>query len=261
MLYPAYEWHRRLTEPARISSELLHRTLSGLPAPVAQLAGTRRLRAVSEIVAGARPTHVRPDWGIDAVTIAGESVPVDVQPVLATPFATLLHFATTGVTGRTPMLVVGPISGHFATLLRPTVRTLLADHDVYVLDWHNARDIPVAEGRFGLDEYIDHVLAAMRHLGPDHHALAVCQPAPLVLSAVAVLAAADDPAQPRPTTPPGTSPGLLATAVALRLAVPHGEVATHAWPWPADLGDLQAVSRVLAALRESARLEAPARVA
>ncbi|MFC5950951.1 polyhydroxyalkanoate depolymerase [Pseudonocardia lutea] len=200
MLYPAYEWHRRLTEPARISSKLLHRTLSGLPAPVAELGGTRRLKAVSEIVAGSRPTHVRPDWGIDSVTVAGQRVAVEVRPVLATPFATLLHFATPGVTGRTPTLLVGPISGHFATLLRPTVRMLLSDHDVYVLDWHNARDVPVEEGRFGLDEYIDHVLAAMRHLGPGHHALAVCQPAPLVLAAVALLAVADDPAQPRSLT-------------------------------------------------------------
>lgn len=200
LLYPAYELHRRLTEPARISSEILHRTLSGLPAPVAGLRGTRRLKAISEIVAGSRPTHVRPDWDIESVTVAGQTVEVDVTPVLATPFASLLHFATPGVTGRTPVLLVGPISGHFATLLRPTVRTLLADHDVYVLDWHNARDIPVGDGRFGLDEYIDHVLAAMRHLGPDHHAMAVCQPAPLVLAAVAVLAAVDDPAQPRSVT-------------------------------------------------------------
>lgn len=200
MLYPTYEWHRRLTEPARISSKLLHRTLSGLPTPLAQLPGTRRLKAVSEVAAGTRPTHVRPDWGIDSVTIAGESVQVVVRPVLTTPFATLLHFATAGVTGRTSTLLMGPISGHFATLLRPTVRTLLAHHDVYVLDWHNARDIPVTEGRFGLDEYIDHVMSAMRYLGPDHHALAVCQPAPLVLGAVAVLAAANDPAQPRSLT-------------------------------------------------------------
>lgn len=200
MLYPAYELHRRLIEPVRFSSGLLHRTLSSLPTPVAELRGTRRLRAVSEIVAGSRPTHVRPEWGIESVTIAEQTVDVDVTPVLTTPFASLLHFATPGVTGRTPVLLVGPISGHFATLLRPTVRTLLADHDVYVLDWHNARDIPADEGRFGLDEYIDHVLAAMRHLGPGHHAMAVCQPAPLVLAAVAVLAAVDDPAQPRSVT-------------------------------------------------------------
>jgi poly(3-hydroxybutyrate) depolymerase len=98
------------------------------------------------------------------------------------------------------VLLVGPISGHLATLLRPTVATLLADHDVFVLDWHNARDIPVDAGRFGLDEYIDHVLQALRHLGPDTHVLAVCQPAPLVLAAVAVLAADDDPAQPTSLT-------------------------------------------------------------
>src|ERR671920_2482856 len=90
--------------------------------------------------------------------------------------------------------------GHFATLLRPTVRTLLADHDVFVIDWHNARDVPVSAGRFGLDEYVDHVLQAVRHLGRDTHVLAVCQPAPLVLAAVALLAADDDPAQPRSLT-------------------------------------------------------------
>jgi poly(3-hydroxybutyrate) depolymerase len=85
-------------------------------------------------------------------------------------------------------------------LLRPTVRTLLADHDVFVVDWHNARDVPVAAGRFGLDEYVDHVLQAVRHLGRDTHVMAVCQPAPLVLAAVALMAADGDPAQPRSLT-------------------------------------------------------------
>jgi poly(3-hydroxybutyrate) depolymerase len=98
------------------------------------------------------------------------------------------------------VLVIGPMSGHFATLLRPTVRTLLADHDVVVVDWHNARDVPLAEGRFGLDEYVDHVLQALRHLGPGTHVVAVCQPAPLVLAAVALLAEDGDPATPRSMT-------------------------------------------------------------
>ena len=200
MLYTAYEWQRRLTAPVRTTSTVTLRALDALPAPLVRSPGTRRLRAACHVVAGARPTHVRPDWGIDSVVVDGEPTDVDVRPVLSTPFADVLHFAKPAVSGQPRTLLVGPISGHFATLLRPTVRTLLADHDVYVLDWHNARDIPVDEGRFGLDEYIDHVLAAMRHLGPDHHALAVCQPAPLVLAAVAVLAAADDPAQPRSLT-------------------------------------------------------------
>jgi len=200
MLYTAYEWQRRLSAPARTTSALTARALEGLPAPLAALPGPRRVRALCQIVAGARPTHDRPDWGIDSVPVDGVETEVYQRPALSTPFATVLHFAKPAVSGQPQVLVVGPMSGHFATLLRPTVRTLLADHDVYVVDWHNARDIPAVEGRFGLDEYIDHVLAALRHLGPDTHVLAVCQPAPLVLAAVAVLAADGDPAQPRSLT-------------------------------------------------------------
>jgi poly(3-hydroxybutyrate) depolymerase len=200
MLYTAYEWQQRLTAPMRAGASLMTQALATLPATVADLPGPRRLRAAGQLVASARPTHVRPDWGIDSVVVDGQATEVEVRSATSTPFATLLHFATPAAGDRPRVLLVGPISGHFATLLRPTVRTLLADHDVHVLDWHNARDIPVDAGRFGLDEYIDHVMAAVRHIGPDTHVLAVCQPAPLVLAAVAVLAAAGDPAQPSSLT-------------------------------------------------------------
>ncbi|MBM7804361.1 poly(3-hydroxybutyrate) depolymerase [Geodermatophilus bullaregiensis] len=200
MLYTAYEWQQRLTAPARTTSALTARAIEALPAPLAGLPAPRRLRAACRIVADARPTHVRPEWGIDAVEVDGRSAEVVVGSALSTPFADVLHFAKPDVGEQPRVLVVGPISGHFATLLRPTVRTLLADHDVYVVDWRNARDVPVSAGRFGLDEYVDHVLQALRHLGGDTHVMAVCQPAPLVLAAVAVLAAADDPAQPRSVT-------------------------------------------------------------
>jgi poly(3-hydroxybutyrate) depolymerase len=200
MLYTAYEWQRRLTGPTVATSTRIARALGGLPAPLASMRGLRRLRAACQVVSGARPTHVRPDWRIDSVTVDGQVTDVDIRPDVTTPFATLLHFAKPDVSQLPKVLLVGPISGHFATLLRPTVRTLLADHDVHVLDWHNARDIPAGEGRFGLDEYIDHVLQAMRHLGPDTHVLAVCQPAPLVLAAVSVLAAAGDAALPSTLT-------------------------------------------------------------
>lgn len=200
MLYTAYEWQQRLTAPARTTSALTARAIESLPRPLAGLPGPRRLRAACRIVADARPTHVRPEWGIDEVAVGGAPTPVEVTAVHSTPFADLLHFARPGVTGQPRVLVVGPVSGHFTTLLRPTVRTLLADHDVHVVDWRNARDVPVEAGRFGLDEYVDHVLAAMRHLGGDTHVVAVCQPAPLVLTAVALLAADDDPAQPRSLT-------------------------------------------------------------
>ncbi|WP_448628361.1 polyhydroxyalkanoate depolymerase [Geodermatophilus sp. URMC 64] len=200
MLYTAYEWQRRLSAPTRITSELTARALQGLPVPLAGLPSARRLRAACDIVARSRPTHERPHWDIESVVVDGRDADVFPQAETSTPFATLVHFAKPAVTGQPRVLVVGPMSGHFATLLRPTIRTLLADHDVFVLDWHNARDIPLEHGRFGLDEYIDHVLQALRHLGPDTHVLAVCQPAPLVLAAVALLAEDDDPAQPSSLT-------------------------------------------------------------
>ncbi|HZB21473.1 MAG TPA: polyhydroxyalkanoate depolymerase [Blastococcus sp.] len=200
MLYSTYQLHRRLGRPVRAASGLTARALHALPAPAASLPPVRQLRAACDIVARARPTHYRPDWGIEAVDVDGRLAEVVQQPVTTTPFATLLHFAKPTVAQQPRVLVVGPMSGHFATLLRPTIRTLLTGHDVHVLDWHNARDIPVEHGRFGLDEYIEHVMEALCELGPDIHVVAVCQPAVPVLAAVALLAAADDPAQPESLT-------------------------------------------------------------
>ncbi|WP_409329683.1 polyhydroxyalkanoate depolymerase [Trujillonella humicola] len=200
MLYNAYELHRRAVRPVRMTSALTARAVGALPAPLAGLPGARRLRAACDIVARARPTHRCPEWGIDTVSVGGREVRVRREPEFATPFATLQHFARPAVQGQPRVLVVGPMSGHFTTLLRPTIRTLLRDHDVFVLDWHNARDIPLEHGAFGLDEYIEHVMQALRHLGPDTHVVAVCQPAVPVLAAVSLLAAEDDPAQPASLT-------------------------------------------------------------
>src|SRR3712207_2350976 len=134
------------------------------------------------------------------VPVGDRQVDVFERPALITPFGTLLHFAKPSVTDQPRVLVVGPMSGHFTTLIRPTIRTLLSDQDVYAIDWHNARDIPAEHGPFGLDEYIDHVMEALRHLGPDTHVVAVCQPAVPVLAAVALLAEAGDPAEPASVT-------------------------------------------------------------
>jgi poly(3-hydroxybutyrate) depolymerase len=199
MLYTAYELQRRLASPLVAASERTARALGTVPSPLAGL-GIRHARAACDIVAHARPTHDRPPFGIDAVPVGAETVAVTERPTLRTPFATLLHFDRPAVTGQPRVLVVGPMSGHFTTLIRPTIRTLLRDHDVHVLDWHNARDIPVEHGPFGLDEYIEHVVQALRHLGPDTHVVAVCQPAVPVLAAVALLAAEGDVAQPSSLT-------------------------------------------------------------
>ena len=200
MLYSTYQLQRRLIRPVRATSGLTARALHALPSPVAALPPVRQLRAACDIVSRARPTHYCPDWGIDTVQVDDQVAEVVQEPVTTTPFATLLHFAKPTVAQQPRVLVVGPMSGHFTTLLRPTIRTLLTGHDVHVLDWHNARDIPLEHGRFGLDEYIEHVMQALRQLGPDTHVVAVCQPAVPVLAAVALLAAADDPAQPESLT-------------------------------------------------------------
>jgi polyhydroxyalkanoate depolymerase len=118
----------------------------------------------------------------------------------ATPFGTLLHFRKDVATAQPRMLVVAPLSGHFATLLRNTVRTLLADHDVFITDWHNARDIPVADGAFGLDEYVDHLIRFLDAIGPGTHVLSVCQPCVQVLAAATLMAEERHPAEPRSMT-------------------------------------------------------------
>ena len=142
---------------------------------------------------------IKPDWEIPAiVSDDGQDHIVYVEPELKRPFGDLVRFR---VARRDPMprkvLLVAPMSGHYATLLRSTVRSLLPDCDVYVTDWHNARDIPVSCGKFDIEDYTQYIVDFIRHLGPDTNVIAVCQPAPLTLAATALLAAEDPAAQPR----------------------------------------------------------------
>ncbi len=144
----------------------------------------------------------KPDWGIRSIPVAGaQDHLVDVNVVVEKPFGDLIHFS---VRRRAPMarkiLLVAPMSGHYATLLRSTVASLLPDADIYVTDWKNARDIPVSAGKFDIEDYTLYLVEFMRHLGPDTHVIAVCQPAPLTLAATAYLAAEDPAAQPRSLT-------------------------------------------------------------
>jgi poly(3-hydroxybutyrate) depolymerase len=144
----------------------------------------------------------KPDWGIRSIPGPdGQDHLVDVVNVVDKPFGSLIHFH---VRRREPMarkiLLVAPMSGHYATLLRSTVSSLLPDADVYVTDWHNARDIPVSEGKFDIEDYTLYLVDFMRHLGPDTHVIAICQPAPLTLAATAYLAGEDPAAQPRSLT-------------------------------------------------------------
>jgi poly(3-hydroxybutyrate) depolymerase len=146
-------------------------------------------------------THHRPAFNIGPVLVGNREVPVREEVAMGMPFGTLLHFAKDDIdTPQPKVLVVAPLSGHFATLLRGTIQTLLRDHDVYVTDWVNARDVPLEDGRFGFDDYVDYVIAFLEHLGPEANVLAVCQPCVQVLAAVSVMAEDRNPAQPRTMT-------------------------------------------------------------
>lgn len=145
---------------------------------------------------------VKPDWGIRTFTCEdGKDHLVHIDTVMDKDFGNLVHFR---IPGRKPsprkVLLVAPMSGHYATLLRSTVKSLLVDCEVYITDWHNARDIPVSAGKFDIEDYTLYLVDFMRFLGPDTHVIAVCQPAPLTLAATAYLAEEDPSAQPRSLT-------------------------------------------------------------
>ena len=146
--------------------------------------------------------NAKPDWGIRSIPCAdGKDHLVNIETVVEHPFANLLHFDVADrPEQRRKILLVAPMSGHYATLLRSTVISLIPDSEVYVTDWHNARDVPVSAGKFDIEDYTLYLVEFMRHLGPDIHVIAVCQPAPLTLAATAYLAEEDPDAQPRSLT-------------------------------------------------------------
>ena len=187
MMYQAYQAQSDLMRPLRQLAKV-HGSMLGTEPPQPGFAGIGRPgMAASKVFELSEVTHRRPPWRLDSVMVKGEAQPVVEEVALRTPFAELLRFAKPGVTGQPKLLVVAPMSGHFATLLRDTVRTALQDHDVYVTDWLNVRDVPLAAGRFGLDEYIEHVMRFIESLGPGGHVLAVCQPTVAALAAVALM--------------------------------------------------------------------------
>lgn len=200
MLYQYLQAGQDLLDPAR-------RLARGMGGILGQIAGghpagwaLRAWGAGLEVFGHAGTTHRRPAFGIGQVRAGNREVAVAEEVVAATPFASLIRFRPDVGQPLPRVLVVAPMSGHFATLLRNTVQVLLADHEVYLTDWHNARDTPLAAGRFGLDEFTDHIIGFLEHLGPGSHVLAVCQPVVAVLAAVALMAEDRNRASPRSMT-------------------------------------------------------------
>jgi poly(3-hydroxybutyrate) depolymerase len=200
MLYQVYQTHSDVMDPVRTWANTALRAIGQPLAGVANNAVLRNLTAAYELIARAGLTHDRPAFGIDKVTVGNREVAVQEHAALSTPFGTLLHFKKDVDMAQPRVLLVAPLSGHFATLLRGTMRTMLPEHDVYITDWHNVRDVALTHGRFGFDEYIEHLIRFLEAIGPGAHVIAVCQPCVAALVATAVMAQMNHAATPRSMT-------------------------------------------------------------
>jgi poly(3-hydroxybutyrate) depolymerase len=201
VIYQLYEHSRALLAPAESMAAMGARLFSDPTGWLGLLPGASRVAAGYELVYRISKAYERPELGIHQVEAHGHRVAVLQETVLAKPFCRLLHFKRFGdsdalnaaLKADAVVLVVAPLSGHYATLLRDTVRTLLQDHDVYLTDWLDARVVPLEQGPFTLDHYVDYVRALIRTLGAERlHVIAVCQPAVPVLAAAALMASAGE---------------------------------------------------------------------
>jgi poly(3-hydroxybutyrate) depolymerase len=199
-LYWLYEMGHATLQPARAIADATRIYLKNPFNPLGHTAYGKGVAAAAELFERSTRRYAKPDWRIDSVVVGGEPAPINISTVWDQPFCRLLHFERMFChMPRRPqpkVLIVAPMSGHYATLLRGTVEALLPNHDVYITDWVDARMVPVAQGRFDLDDYIDYVIAMLRFLGGDCHVIAVCQPSVPVLAATALMEANDDPCSP-----------------------------------------------------------------
>ena len=200
MIYKIYQAQADLMYPARQSARFGASLARAMDVGEFTPVPLRQFGAACSLLADSGLTHQRPDYGFSSTRMGNDVVGVTEESRLETPFGTLLRFRKDTAVVQPRVLVVAPMSGHFATLLRGTVAVLLPDHDVYITDWKNARDIPVSDGVFGFDEYVDHLIRFMEAIGEGSHMIAVCQPAVAGLAAAAVMAEAGNRAQPRSLT-------------------------------------------------------------
>ncbi|ACY14947.1 polyhydroxyalkanoate depolymerase [Haliangium ochraceum] len=207
MLYHLYEWNHAAMAPLRA---VTHTTQVLLDNPYNLLARTplgRMTKAACEVFERATRRYGKPAFGLHETVRDGHRGSVSEDVVKSMPFCDLIHFRRAwhmegaansgrGAQDDPKVLIVAPMSGHYATLLRGTVAAMLPEHDVYITDWRDARVVPANQGAFGLEDYIEYVMKCLQHIGPGAHVLAVCQPGPAVLAATAILAARGDEAQP-----------------------------------------------------------------
>lgn len=200
MHYYAYEMAHAVLSPWRFVMQGLRHCLDWPFNPMSHTIVGRNIVAACEVFENITRRYGKPEFGIKSTHIGGLEVPVQEETVLVKPFCNLVHFARdTDVAGKRydpKVLIVAPMSGHYATLLRGTVAAMLPEHEVYITDWVDAREIPLAMGRFDFDDYVDYLIDFVRFMGPNTHMIAVCQPAVPCLVATAVMAARGESIQP-----------------------------------------------------------------
>ncbi|MGA2551067.1 MAG: polyhydroxyalkanoate depolymerase [Burkholderiaceae bacterium] len=200
MIYQVYQTYADLLEPLRWNAHSAAPLLNWSYRDPRSAVTLRAWAAACEIFGDMRLTDARPPFGISRVQSHDEEFEVEEKVEYSTAFGSLLHFVKKPERTQPAVLLVAPMSGHFATLLRGTVQTLLADHDVYITDWHNARDVPADAGQFDLSDYIAHLMLFLKVIGPGAHMIAVCQPTVPALAAAALLAEDKSDVQPRTLT-------------------------------------------------------------
>jgi poly(3-hydroxybutyrate) depolymerase len=191
--YWLYELSHAALDPSRAMADATRLFFKNPANPLSHTTYGKTVAAAMEVFERSTRVYGRPEWRIDSTSIGGERIAVDIKTVWERPFCRVLHFERAfSHAPRRPqpkLLIVAPLSGHYATLLRGTVEAFLPNHEVYITDWRNARSVPLSDGRFDLDDYIDYLVSILHMFGGDVHVIAVCQPAVPVLAAVALMEA------------------------------------------------------------------------
>ena len=202
--YLGYELAHAFISPLRFWSTALRLGLDNPFSPMSLNPFSKSLSAALEVFEGLTKRYGKPVFGIAETTINGIKATISEERVLSKPFCDLLHFkrdpAVTSQRNDPKVLLIAPMSGHYATLLRGTVKSMLPEHELYITDWKDARHVPIADGRFDLDDFIDYIIEFVQHLGPNTHVMAVCQPAVPALAAAALMAKRDMAVQPASLT-------------------------------------------------------------
>lgn len=226
MLYDAYELQRSLLTGASTLANIGAEWMQNPANPFAYSGMGPIVASALDVFAHASAPRGKPSFGLTSTLVNGSEVFVHEEVVLTKPFGRLVHFRREGIEGSPRLLIVAPMSGHYATLLRGTVARLLPDHDIYVTDWADAKLVPVAEGSFDLDDYIDYVIAFLEHIGPRAHLLAVCQPSVPCLAAAAIMSEDRNPARPKTLTMMGGPIDTREAPTAVNSLATHRP---HAW--------------------------------